>query len=130
MARVALDADLVIAFLDASDDQHTRAVNELRPVLAAGDEVLLSASVYGEVMVRPLRRGTDAKVDEFLAAIGAAVVGVDRGIARRAAQLRARHRSLRLPDALSLATALSSEAQLLTLDQRLRRVAERERSSE
>jgi predicted nucleic acid-binding protein len=126
VAAVALDADVVIAFLDAADDQHERAVEELRPRLAAGDDVLVGASVYAEVMVRPVEAGTDAKVDEFLDAIDATVIPVDRVIARRAAELRARHRSLRLPDALSLAGALSSDADLLTLDQRLRRVAERE----
>jgi predicted nucleic acid-binding protein len=127
VAAVALDADVVIAFLDAADEQHDRAVKELRPRLAAGDDVLVGASVYAEVMVRPMEAGTDAKVDGFLDAIGATVLAVDRGVARRAAEVRARHRSLRLPDALSLATALASDADLLTLDQRLRRVAERER---
>ena len=127
MAAVALDADVVIAFLDAADDQHERAVDELRPRLAAGDAVLVGASVYAEVMVRPVEAGTEAKVDEFLDAIGATVLPVDRGVARRAAELRARYRSLRLPDALSLASALASDADLLTLDRRLARVAERER---
>lgn len=127
MAAVALDADVVIAFLDAGDDQHDRAIEELRPRLAAGDDVLVSASVYAGVMVRPLQRGTAATVDEFLDAIGATVVAIDRGVARQAAQLRARHRSLRLPDALSLATAVAQGAELLTLDQGLRRIAARER---
>jgi predicted nucleic acid-binding protein len=126
VATVALDADVVIAFLDAADDQHERAVDELRPRLAAGDAVLVGASVYAEVMVRPVESGTDAKVDEFVEAIGATVVPVDRALARRAAELRARHHSVRLPDALSLATALVSGAELLTLDHRLRRIARRE----
>jgi predicted nucleic acid-binding protein len=34
---------------------------------------------------------------------------------------------LRLPDALALATALAADAQLLTLDRSLQRVADRER---
>jgi len=126
VAPVALDADVIIAFLDAGDKQHEHAVNALRPRLVAGDDVFVSASVYAEVMVRPLQHGTDDKVDEFLDAIGAAVVAVDRELARRAAQLRARHRSLRLPDALSLAAALAADADLLTLDHGLRRLAERE----
>jgi len=130
MAAVALDADVVIAFLDASDDQHERAVEELRPRLAAGDDLLLSASVYAEVMVRPLQRGTDATVDEFLDGIGATVVSIDRATARRAAHLRTQHRSLRLPDALSLATAIESHAELLTLDHRLRRISKRGRPPE
>ncbi len=126
MAPVALDADVLIAFLDSGDAQHQRAVKELRTKMAAGERLLLAASVYAEVMVRPLERGTDAKVEEFLLAAKVVVIDVDRPLARRAARLRARHRSLRLGDALSLATALQNGAQLLTFDQRLRRVAARE----
>jgi predicted nucleic acid-binding protein len=125
MARVALDADIIIAFLDSGDDQHGRAVEVLRPRLTAGEDVLVSASVYAEIMVRPMQRGSDAQVDAFLDAVGATVVSVDRALARRAAELCARHRSLRLPDAFSLATALSSDAELLSLDGKLRRVARR-----
>jgi predicted nucleic acid-binding protein len=123
VARVALDADVVIAFLDAGDEQHAHAVDLLRPRLAAGEEIFIGASVYAEVMVRPLALGTGGRVDEFIDAIGATVPAIDRELARRAAGLRARHRSLRLPDALSLATALIAGADLVTLDQRLRRLA-------
>ncbi len=123
MARVTLDADIIIAFLEAGDDQHEKAVRELRPRLVVGEEILVSAGVYAEVLVRPLQRGTAGTVDGFLKAIGATIVAVDAGVARRAAQLRADHRSLRLPDALSLAVALANEAELLTLDAKLRRAA-------
>jgi predicted nucleic acid-binding protein len=123
VARVALDADVVIAFLDAADDQHAHAVDLLGPRLPAGEEIVIGASVYAEVMVCPLARGTGERVDEFIDAIGASVLAIDRELARRAADLRARHRSLRLPGALSLATALMAGADLVTLDQRLRRVA-------
>jgi len=116
VAPVALDADVLIAFLDPGDAQHQRAVGELRPRLAAGEQLIIGASVYAEVMVRPLKQGADAKVDEFLDATSIRVIAVDRQLARRAAQLRARHRSLRLGDALSLATALRHDAQLVTLD--------------
>jgi predicted nucleic acid-binding protein len=128
VARVALDADVVIAFLDAGDDQHARAVELVRERLAAGDDVLIGASVYAEILVRPLQRRADAAVEAFLDGIGATVVPVDRVVARLAAQLRARHRSLRLPGALAVAAALASDAALLSLDQRLRRIAARERS--
>lgn len=123
MARVALDADLLIAFLDSGDAQHRRAVNELRPRLAAGDELLVGATVYAEVIVRPVQQGAQAKVDEFLDAAGIRLVPIDRAIARQAAHLRAEHRSLRLPDALSLAAALVNDAALLTLDKKLNRIA-------
>jgi predicted nucleic acid-binding protein len=127
VARVALDADVVIGFLDPSDAQHDRAVQLLGAHLATGDDVLIAATVYAEVIVRPLQHGTDAKVDEFLTAIDAHVVDIDRPLARHAAQLRARHTALRLPDALALATALTADAQLLTLDRSLQRIADRER---
>jgi predicted nucleic acid-binding protein len=129
MARVALDADVVIAFLDPSDAQHQHAVELLREHLAGGAGMLLAATVYAEVIVKPLQHGTDGTVDQLLAAVGANVVDVDRALARRAAQLRGRHSGLRLPDALSLATALVNDARLLTLDRALQRIADRERGA-
>ncbi|HTX32326.1 MAG TPA: PIN domain-containing protein [Solirubrobacteraceae bacterium] len=125
MARVALDADIVIAFLDPGDDQHTTAVAELRPRLAAGDQLLAAATVYAESLVRPLQQGTDAIIDEFFDAAGISIVPIDRAVARRAAVLRAEHQSLRLPDAMSLATAIMSDSALLTLDKKLRQIARR-----
>ena len=122
MATVALDADVLIAFLDASDDQHQPAIDLLRPRLAAGDRIVVGASVYAEILVHPLKRGHDQAIDDFLTAIGADIVAVDRDIARRAAQLRATHPNLRLPDALSLATAHATKSDLLTLDQRLQKL--------
>lgn len=127
MARIALDADVIIAFLDPSDAQHAQAVELLRKHLADGDDILIAATVYAEVIVKPLQHGTDDTVDQFLAAVNAHVVDVDRALARRAAQLRGRHGALRLPDALSLAAALVSDARLLTLDRALQRIADRER---
>ena len=125
MARVALDADIVIAFLDPGDEQHATAVAELRARLAAGDELLAAATVYAESIVRPLQQGTDATVDEFFDAAGISIVPIDRAVARRAAVLRAEHQSLRLPDAMSLATAIVTDSALLTLDKKLRQIARR-----
>lgn len=80
-------------------------------------------------MVRPLQQGTDAAVDEFIGAFGIRVIAASRDHARRAAALRARHRSLRLPDAWSLATAIEANAELLTLDRALHRIAVQERET-
>lgn len=123
MAAVALDADVIIGFLDPEDAQHERAVAALRPWLAREHARLVAATVLSEVLVRPLRTGAVDRVEAFLDAAGARIVPIDAQIARRAAGLRARHRSLRLPDALSLATALVHGAELLSLDRRLTRVA-------
>jgi predicted nucleic acid-binding protein len=116
---------MVIAFLDPGDDQHEAAVAELRPRLAAGDELLVGATVYAETIVRPLQQGTDAIVDQFLDSAGIAVVPIDRGLARRAAALRAEHPSLRLADAMSLATAIATDSTLFTLDMKLQQIARR-----
>ena len=128
MARVALDADVVIGFLDPSDAQHDKAVELLGARLATGDDVLIAATVYAEVIVRPLQHGTDNKVDEFLAAIDADIADIDRPVHRRAGAAPIRHAALRLPDAIALATALTADAQLLTLDRSLHRIADRERA--
>ncbi|CAA9487389.1 MAG: hypothetical protein AVDCRST_MAG67-1132 [uncultured Solirubrobacteraceae bacterium] len=129
MAPVVLDADVLIAFLDASDAQHETAVDALRPRLGTGEQLLIAASVYAEILVRPIQRGSDHAVDAFIDAISATIVPIDRAIARRAAQLRGAHRGLRLPDAISLATALALGAQHVTLDRRLGRIAEVERTT-
>ncbi|MHB1567831.1 MAG: PIN domain-containing protein [Solirubrobacteraceae bacterium] len=61
--------------------------------------------------------GADATVDEFLTATKRCDRRRPR-YARRAAQLRARHRSRRLGDALSLGTARAHDAQLLSFEPR------------
>ena len=122
MGSVVLDADVIIGFLDPADAQHARAVRATTPWLSGGHELALSASVYAEILVRPIRRGTDQTVDAFLDAARAQVVPVDAALARQAAFLRARHESLRLPEALSLAAALGRGADFLTLDRRLQRI--------
>ncbi|HUY61009.1 MAG TPA: hypothetical protein VMW49_03960, partial [Candidatus Dormibacteraeota bacterium] len=81
---VALDADVLIGFLDSSDAHHKRAVSELRPRITTGDRLVISASVYAEVLVRPLLAGTDATVDDFLDSVRAEVVP---SIARSPAKL-------------------------------------------
>ena len=120
---------MLIAFLDASDAQHATAVDALRPRLGTGQGLLIAASVYAEILVRPLQRGSADAVEAFIDAISATIVPVDRVIARRAAQLRGTHRGLRLPDAISLATALVAGAEYVTLDRRLGKIADVERAA-
>jgi predicted nucleic acid-binding protein len=49
----------------------------------------------------------------------------DRAVARRAAVLRAEHEALRLADAMSLATAIMTDAALLTLGKKLWQIGRR-----
>jgi predicted nucleic acid-binding protein len=108
---------VAIGFLDPADAHHERAVLALREVDRS--TLSMAASAYSETLVRPLAAGLGDRVEAFVDGLRVEIVPVDRGIARRAAELRAEHGALRLPDALVLATAQLREAQLLTFDDRL-----------
>lgn len=125
MGAVALDANAAIGLLDPRAAHHARATERLAAHYARLSRILLPASAYAELMVHPLRAGTAANVEAFVDRPEVEVVAIDRGLARAAAQLRADHGTLRLGDALVLATALVRDAELLTFDERLRRIAGR-----
>lgn len=128
MALVVLDASVVIAFLDASDTHHQAAVAALRA--HRSDAVILPASAYAEILVGPLRRGGEAvsHVQQFVAELALRVEPLSAEIARRAAELRARHAFLRLANALVIATADQVDATVvLTGDRAWFRVSRRAR---
>lgn len=123
MGSIALDADVLIGFLNRDDAHHAAACRLIAAVERDGERIVIAASVYAEAIVGPLRAGRAHEVDDFLAAIGADIVPIDRELAHEAARLRARHRSLRLPDAMALAAARQAKAELRTFDRRLARIA-------
>lgn len=128
MALIVVDASVVIGFLDADDDHHEAAVTAIGA--SAADELVLPATAYAEVLVAPARRGSEAvdAVDEALSALTVQLEPVTPAIARSAAVLRARHRSLRLPDALVLATAdVLGAAKVLTADRAWSRISRKVR---
>ncbi len=120
MALTILDAGVVIAILDGSDVHHDAAIAAVATAMDRGDDLVLPASAYAEVLVAPHRRGPDAvaTVDEFVDALPGDVEPATRAIAAQAAELRAQHGTgLRLPDALVIATALALGAErVLTTD--------------
>jgi predicted nucleic acid-binding protein len=120
MGLTVLDAGVVIAVLDGADAHHAAAVASVSAARDRGDVLVLPASAYAECLVSPYRRGPDAVavVDQFLDALPARVEPADRSIAGAAAALRAAHgTSLRLPDALVIATAIVRSAdRILTTD--------------
>lgn len=120
MGPVALDASFLIGFLDPADTHHRRAVEELRK--SENAPLSMVASAYGETMVRPLAKGYGDEVDAFLDGMGVEILPLDRALARRVAALRNEHPWLALPDAAVLAAARLRDAELLTFDERLRRL--------
>jgi predicted nucleic acid-binding protein len=125
VGTVAVDAGVIIGFLDSADAQHADAVALLAPWLAPEHQVFMPASVYSEILVRPLQLDRAQQIDDFIMDARIRVVSIDQSIARLAASLRAQHGSLRLPDALALASAQHHGVTLLTLDQRLQRIVGR-----
>jgi predicted nucleic acid-binding protein len=77
--------------------------------------LIVSAITEAELLVRPERDGNvDAieRITDLLSENGILVVNVDRRIARRSAMVRAGS-SLRLPDAIIVATALQTACEAI-----------------
>jgi predicted nucleic acid-binding protein len=118
MGAVVLDSSVLIAFVNEKDALHDAAIATLGSW--TGDtRRLLTASAYSEMLVLPLRRGDPEKWDGFLEDLAFEIVPIDIVIARAAASARSQRKSLRLPDALVVATALVHGAELVTLDRRM-----------
>ena len=121
MGLTHLDAGVIIGFLDGDDAHHSAARAVLSDALGRNDRLSMAASALAECLVGPARQGAQqielvrSVVDRF----PVSVVDLNTEIAIQAAVLRAAHRSLRLADALVIATAVNSGAdRLITTDRR------------
>jgi predicted nucleic acid-binding protein len=125
VGTLILDASVLIGLLDTSDAHHDVAVDEVEAADQRGAKLLAPASAYSEALVSFARAGRLPDAREAIAAMGIAVAPLTTAVAERAAELRAAHDRLRLPDAIVLATARELGSALLTYDDRLKRVATR-----
>lgn len=119
MGLTHLDAGVIIGFLDGDDAHHETSRAALSTVLKQGDQLFIAASALAECLVGPARRRAKAVelVRTVIHRLPVAVVDLNEEIATQAAILRARHRTLKLPDALVIATAATSGADhLVTTD--------------
>ena len=119
MGLTVLDAEVLIGLLDGRDAHHDAAHAALGALRDRGDSLVLPASALAEILVGPCRNGPDAvaTVWALVERVPVAIAPIDADVAMAAAQLRARHRSLKLPDALVIATAAHLEADhLVTTD--------------
>lgn len=121
MALIVVDASVLIALLDPGDVLHTAAAAAI--TRHAGDDLKLPASAYSETLVGPGRRGDLRSAKQAIASLLMDVVPITDRIAEHAAELRARHPKLRLPDALVVATGSTLNADMvLTCDAGWRRL--------
>jgi predicted nucleic acid-binding protein len=121
---IVLDASVAIAALASDDDHHESASNAFAH--AHDDELVVAATTRAEVLVGPARSGGEAlsAARDFLD--GCETIPVGAAIADAAAVLKARHRALSLPDAITLVVAELIDADLVwTFDRRWRGVHSR-----
>ncbi len=130
MGAVVLDTSVVIGFLNTDDAHHkaaTVAISEHRDAL---HRFVLPATVLAEALVSAARRDPDsvAEVRGLIDSLFGPTRAVDESVAVEAARVRAKHRSVQLPDAVVIATGVVDGAtQILTADRRLGRVEGRVR---
>jgi predicted nucleic acid-binding protein len=120
-----LDASVLIGLLDAADPHHDRALDDVEAADTRGRKLLLPASAYSETLVAFARARRLEEARRAIAGMGITVVSLTGTIAERAAELRARHKRLRLPDAIVLATTAELGGRLLSYDRRLSQLAGR-----
>jgi predicted nucleic acid-binding protein len=123
VAALILDASVLIALLDTADAHHERSIEDTEPPDQAGRQLLAPASAYSEALVAFARADRVSDAREAIIAMGIKITPLTGQIAEQAAKLRARHDSLRLPNAIVLATAHELEGELLSYDDRLSRLA-------
>ncbi|HEV2973809.1 MAG TPA: PIN domain-containing protein [Solirubrobacteraceae bacterium] len=123
MEALILDASVLIGLLDTADTHHDRAIDDVEAADRQGRQLLLPASAYSETLVAFARARRLEEARRAIAAMGITVVSLTDTIAERAAELRARHTHIRLPDAIVLATAQEMGGDLLSYDRRLSRLA-------
>jgi predicted nucleic acid-binding protein len=123
VGALILDASVLIGLLDNQDAHHSSAVEEVEAADQAAQALLTPASAYSEALVAFARADRVSDARDAIAGMGITVVPLTETLAERAAELRARHSALRLPDAIVLATVRDLDGELLTYDHRLSRFA-------
>ncbi|HXN39978.1 MAG TPA: PIN domain-containing protein [Solirubrobacteraceae bacterium] len=105
MGLILLDSTVIVGFLDADDALHEVTVDRFQS-LAGKHPFVASVITYAEVMTGvSLGHHAQDSVEGFFDVLLKALLPVDRRLAARAAALRGKNPSLRMPDALILATA-------------------------
>lgn len=127
MESLILDASVLIGLLDTADAHHNRSLDDVETADRVGRQLLLPASAYSETLVAFARAGRLAEARQAIADMGITVMPLTETIAERAAELRADHERLRLPDAIVLASAQEEQGELLSYDRRLAQLAGKSR---
>lgn len=122
MGVALLDSSVIVGFLDADDPLHPAADSAVRRI-ATEHTLAVSVVTVAELLAgAKLGHHDEAIVRRFLVRTVSRRIPLDGPVAEDAAELRAAHRALRMPDALILATADRHADVALTGDARWRKV--------
>ncbi len=126
---IALDTNIFIY----AYQEHPQFLPIVRPIFDRLDNdpnfrAVTSVITLIEVLAQPLRLGRSDLVSTYTNALinssQVATHPIDFTIARRAAELRAKH-DLRTPDAIQIATAITAQAEaFITNDERFKRITD------
>lgn len=113
---IVLDANVLIAFLDADDAHHDDAVSLFEHRFLDG--FCASVLTVAESLVHPTRVGRQDAALKALVTVGIDVLALEPSHAAELARVRTEYR-LRMPDAATLHAAISTGSELATFDDAL-----------
>lgn len=126
MPTVMLDTDIIAGLLNPDDALHGHARDAVRRWEGKAASFAVSMITWSELRVGAVRRGAAAEkmLEAFRAAVIDRIVEVDETTAESAALIRAADLTIRVPDALIIATARTVGADaLLTADRKFPGIA-------
>lgn len=113
---IVLDASVLIAYLDGSDNFHSRA--EILLVREVNDDFAANSLTVAEVLVGPARKNRLEAAREALQDLGLQELAFPPDTAVKLAALRA-STNLKMPDCCVLLAAEDAHARIASLDHRL-----------
>jgi predicted nucleic acid-binding protein len=119
---VVLDSGALIALYDSQDLHHMWALQMFTDTV--GDELVMSALTYAEVLVHPIRAGQRDKFERSIKGLGIRLEKFEPQDAGDLAELRWRS-NLKMPDAVVLHLALKLKGSISTTDRALAQQAQK-----
>ena len=126
--KVFLDTAPLIYFLDEDSNYGEKARLILEEIISGDKTILSSVITCTEYLVHPYRTRNQEKIDvffEFVEDCGIELTGINVGIAKKAAKIRATYKDFKAMDAYQLAIAMEEGCDIfLTNDKQLRQFKE------
>lgn len=126
--KVFLDTNPIIYLLENQQPYSLKVRNFLLDCMNINAEFYTSTITDAEFMVKPLRENRLEDIEtykDFLSNLNVLKCYISESIAERAAKIRVNYKSVRLGDALQLATSIETNCDaFLTNDSQLKQVAE------